>query len=366
MKRAALVGAGLLVGALAAAWALRAAPLSEVAAALAAADPAALLLPAGIFLGQQALRAWRQAVLVRASAPGHRFGASHAILCVSFFFVNTLPARLGEAIRPALLHRVCGLGWGAALAVVLAERAVDLGAMFVLLGVLAWRAPALAAVPGWSEAVRPLVALGLPLVLGALGALVFGGEAAVAALHRRLPGLPPRLLGLLRTLAAGFATLRDRRRAAAVLALTGATWALTAALYPATAAALGFGHRLSWADGLGVLGAIMAGMALPAAPGFAGTYEAAVLAGLAAHGIAGPAPVAPGGPSADAAALAFALLVHWGVFLVQSATAALSAFAPDFRGGALRGAWSAAGPGATGGATGGGVAEGAQPPLPQG
>jgi uncharacterized protein (TIRG00374 family) len=361
MRRAALIGAGLLVGALAAAWALRAAPLPEVARALAAADPLALLLPAALFLGQQALRAYRQAVLVRASAPAHRFGESHAILCVSFFFVNTLPARLGEALRPALLHRVSGLGWGAALAVVLAERAVDLGAMFVLLGVLAWRAPAFAAVPGWSTAVRPLVAVGLPLVLLALGGLIFGGEAAVSALG---PRLPARLRALLHALAAGFGALRDRRRAATVLALTVATWALTAALYPATAAALGFGERLSWADGLGVLGAIMAGMALPAAPGFAGTYEAAVLAGLAAHGIHGPAPVVPGGPSADAAALAFALLVHWGIFLVQSATAAISAFAPAFRGGALRGAWADARPGTPGGATGGGVAEGAQPPLP--
>ena len=65
----------------------------------------------------------------------------------------------------------------------------------------------------------------------------------------------------------------------------------------------------------------MVGMALPAAPGFAGTYEAAVRGALALYGVVGDATVVPGGPTLDAIALAFALVMHWWVHIVQSSTA---------------------------------------------
>ena len=53
--------------------------------------------------------------------------------------------------------------------------------------------------------------------------------------------------------------------------------------------------------------------------GFA--YEAAVRAGLALYGLVGSAPVSPGGPTLDATAVAYALVMHWWMNLVQSVTA---------------------------------------------
>jgi hypothetical protein len=66
----------------------------------------------------------------------------------------------------------------------------------------------------------------------------------------------------------------------------------------------------------------MLGMALPAAPGFAGTYEAFARAGLALYGVAGDVRLAgPTSPTLDGLAIAFVLTIHWGTHLVQSATA---------------------------------------------
>ncbi|MEC7946122.1 MAG: hypothetical protein VX265_01060, partial [Myxococcota bacterium] len=104
---------------------------------------------------------------------------------------------------------------------------------------------------------------------------------------------------------------------AAITALTGLTWALTGLMYPALARAFGIGGLIGFGEGVGVLSITMLGMAVPAAPGFAGTYEAFVRGALALFGVSGIA----GTANLDAVAVAFALTMHWWIFLVQASTA---------------------------------------------
>jgi uncharacterized membrane protein YbhN (UPF0104 family) len=117
------------------------------------------------------------------------------------------------------------------------------------------------------------------------------------------------------------ATLRDPARLLRVLALTGLTWLLTALLYLLVARAFGLGDLLDLGEAFGLLGMTMAGMAVPSAPGMAGTYEAALRAALALFGLSGPEPLAPGGPSRDALAVAYTLVYHWGINGVQALSA---------------------------------------------
>ncbi|MCB9791736.1 MAG: flippase-like domain-containing protein [Alphaproteobacteria bacterium] len=327
---------GLLVGAVTLALALWGVPLRALGEALAALEWGWLLPIAGVFLLQQALRAWRQALIVRALAPASRWWDNLGILCMSFLCINLLPARLGEVVRPYLLMRKEGLSLGAGFGAVFVERLVDLSAvLFILQAVLLGaELPAHTLEMGsYSVDVNALarglgVGAVLPLSLGVL-ALLIGGERVVALARRVGEGAVARLpegriagwlargvgaaLGLAEGFVAGLSALRQPRRFAGVLGLTAVTWVSTGFMYVALAQALDIGQLIGWLEGMGVLVITMLGTTAPAPPGFAGVYEAACRGALALFGVTGG--------DLDARALAFALVMHWWVFLVQAVTA---------------------------------------------
>lgn len=330
------IGLGLLIGGIALSFALVGAPLAEVAAGIRGADPAWVALTGLTFLVQQALRAWRQALLLQGRHPGLSLRSSLSILCISFFFINSLPARLGELVRPLLLLEREGVPLGGGFALLVVERAVDLCAMCLMLGALLWLAPVPEA--GFTvgdrhvalpQLARGAVGLTLPLALIGLIAALFYGEPLWRALSARLPaeapGLRGRLLGAVRGIGGDFtaatAALASPRRIAGVLALTAATWGTTALMYPMLARAFGIEGFIGLREGWGLLGVAMASLALPAAPGFAGTYEAFLVGGLRLFGVAGPGRAPGSALSLDAIALAYALTMHWWVHGVQSASA---------------------------------------------
>jgi len=329
------VAVGLLVGAVALVLALWGVPLADVGHALADLHLPWLIPVAALFLVQQALRALRQMVILRARYPRHTFRTSLSVLCIGFFFVNTLPARLGEVVRPILLAEREDIPLGAGFAMVVVERAVDLVAMGVMVSVLAWLVPAPEALTQLAPGVdlvafgRSMVGVAVPTVVaGLLALLLFGGHAVDLGARLtsrwstgRLAPLRSRVLSFARHFVSGVDAVRQPARLASILGLTAATWGLTGFMYPALAHGLGIGHAIDYTAGMGLLGVTMLGMALPAAPGFAGTYEAAVRAGLALYDIAGTAPVRPGGPTLDATAVAYALVMHWWIHITQSATA---------------------------------------------
>ncbi len=330
------IGLGLLIGGLGLLFALAGAPLDEVIDGVRAADPGWVALTGLTFLVQQALRAWRQVLLLQGRYPRFGLRSSLSVLCISFFFINSLPARLGELARPLLLLEREGVPFGAGFALMVVERAVDLCAMCLMLGALVWIAPVPeagfqvggAAVP-LQQLARGAVGLTLPLVVGGLTIALLWGAPIWRAISDRLPaeapGLRGRLLRAARSMGGDFTAattaLASPSRIAGVLALTAATWGTTALMYPMLARAFGIEGFIGLREGWGLLGVAMASLALPAAPGFAGTYEAFLIGGLRLFGVAGPA-AAPGSAlSLDAVALAYALTMHWWVHLVQSASA---------------------------------------------
>jgi len=333
-SRSRAIGLGIVVGGLALALALWGVPLREVGTAMATARPGWLLAVAVVFLVQQLLRAWRQQVLVRVVAPHHSYRTSLSVLCISFFFINTLPARLGELTRPLLLLERDDVPLGAGVATVFLERAVDLLATFVMLAlvVLVLDLPTTVVTVGDTEVDvmrwgRTAAATAIPLVVAGTLAVVWLGPRlllALAPLAAR-PGWLGRIAGTLVAASEGFvealAVFRQPSRVALVAGLTVATWALTIGMYPLMGLALGLGERVDYAGGLVILAISMIGMILPAAPGFAGTYEAAVRVGLALIGVAGVGLLPGTETSLDAVAVAYALCFHWWIYVVQAATA---------------------------------------------
>jgi uncharacterized protein (TIRG00374 family) len=291
------------------------------------------LLPIGaIFLLQQVLRAWRQQVLLEGVHPGLRFRNSYAILCISFFFINTLPLRIGETLRPILLREREDVPLGAGFGMVFVERAIDFMAVLAMLGLVLIVLP----LPSWEipigDSRLPLADLLRHLSLGTLPVLVLlpaflaifpGASLRVAQAAARgvgrlpLPSLLERAtrngLRFAEAFIGSVQVLRSPRRMIAVLALTALTWSVSAWMYVMLAHALGIGALIHYFEGMGVLVVTMLGMAVPSPPGFAGVYEAFGRGALALFGVRGG--------ELDGVAVAYVLIIHWWQYGVQSTTA---------------------------------------------
>ena len=113
-------------------WALQGQPIADVWTRIAAADWWLLGLVGIIFTVQQILRSHRQMRIVRSTSPNHQFSTSFYILCISFFFINILPLRMGEIMRPVLLLEKEDMPMGSGLAVVFVERIIDLISAMVM------------------------------------------------------------------------------------------------------------------------------------------------------------------------------------------------------------------------------------------
>ncbi|MEC7985318.1 MAG: lysylphosphatidylglycerol synthase transmembrane domain-containing protein [Myxococcota bacterium] len=286
---------GLLLGITGMWWATKGVHWEVVESYVKNIKPFYVILLAVLFMVQQLLRAYRQQLLL----PKIRYRSSLMVLCIGFFFINTLPVRMGEITRPLLLKSKEEIPLSASFAMVFTERILDLiSAFFMALLVLSY-----AQIPmieeNWLARIPQLARWFIPLLIFVLFVLFFAG----GWLEARLP------MFLRTRLNPFFATLRMQRKSIVkILLLTVLIWGGTPLMFLSGAMALG--GDLSYIQGFGILGFTMLGMAAPNAPGFVGTYEAAFVSGLSIFGFS------------DANFnIAFAFLFHSWVYIVQSTSA---------------------------------------------
>jgi uncharacterized protein (TIRG00374 family) len=323
------VALGLVIGALFLALALWGVPLDQVGDAITHVDSAWLAVAAVLWGVQYLLRAWRQLVLIQPLAPNTTFRTQLAITLVGFFCVNTFPARLGEGVRPYLFYERDQVPFGAGLGLVFVERIIDFAALLVAmllvvvyadlpdrrLDLFGKNVPVVELARAAAITVLPPIVLGV-VALAAFGARALAlGERIVAWIESRIA--VPRLHRVLRLLlnfagsfVDGVASLREPRRLVVIVFLTAVLFLAMAAFTWALACAFHFQEWIHLGEAMGVLGITMFGIALPAPPGFAGVFEAAVRAALAVFGVSGT--------DLAARALAFALVFHWAPYLLLS------------------------------------------------
>lgn len=309
---------GLIIGGVALAWALNGVPMADLWSELKSANMSWMILVAIMFMTQQVIRAIRQMLIIQAKYPEHRFRDSFAILCIGFFFINTLPARIGELVRPLLLKRD-GIPYGNGLALIFTERTIDLCAALVMFTATFGQLKGEALNHPVILSSQQLVVVLLPVLLFALICFVF-----IAPRFRdRIEALGK--LALLRPLVPfivdfvdAMAYLKPKRLAWIVL-LTILTWSLTGWMTLAGLAAFDLHHGRTFLDGIGILAFTMLGMAAPSAPGFAGAYEAAVIFGCMSLGM-----------NATVRVTAFAIAFHWWIHLVQSLSALVYCTHPHY------------------------------------
>jgi uncharacterized protein (TIRG00374 family) len=268
------LGIGLSVAATA--IAVAAVDISRTAAVMARLDPRWLLPPLAILVVQFVVRAARWSLLLRAIAGRPvPFRTIVTPLLVGYLGNVALPGRAGEVARTVLVSRRERLPIASVGATVLVERIIDLTALLALgLVVLGSRLPS-----GAAGAMLALPAAMVALLLGARHGHQLVEEVAARTTHRRLVGAVTATVSQFAH-AVRALPIRSLLVAAAVSTLA---WAADAAVWWFAARSIGIELAPHIAIALS-LGAVL-GTALPAAPGYLGTYELAALGAAAAVGV---------------------------------------------------------------------------------
>ena len=262
-----------------------------------------LLATGALFLIQQYIRAYRQMLLLRSRFPQHDYRTSLSSLCIGFFFINTLPIRMGEVVRPIQLQAQENIPLSNGFAMVFTERIIDLVAALVMfLIVIGYADFQITDDPTTMTVIKHgqnLAIFGLPILLFLL--LIFD--------KKYIKWVPVGKSFLIQFTEA-IEAQRKQGRLLTISLLTVVTWGLTGFMYVTAAHAFGVQDQIGYVEGIGVLAFTMIGMAAPNAPGFAGVYEASFMAALALFGC-----------TDENVNFAMAFTFHWWIYLIQSATA---------------------------------------------
>jgi glycosyltransferase 2 family protein len=239
-------------------------------------DLAPLVLALAVYAAVTLIRGWRwHRVLLRAGI-AHRRTDAFGLVVVGYMGNNVLPARGGELLRVLLMAQRAHARKRDVLGSVIAERLVDVVVvvgLFTLMTVIG-----LAGAPtGW----RPVA---FALGLGALGVAILG---VTVALRRR--GRFQRAADLLRPFVRA-SHLLIGRVGAALVAVTALMWLFEGTIYWLVGQSLNVDVAL--VEGMFLVVLLSFVGVIPAAPGYLGTFDAALLFGLEAVGVTGGEAVA--------------------------------------------------------------------------
>ena len=249
-------------------------------------------------------RRWRRLLAPVARLPLPTVAAS---LLVGYLANNVLPARLGELVRSHHLGDRTDVSRASVLGTVVVERVVDTGVLVTI---------ASAAI--LVLAVRGVVASAVLLGLALTGLLV--AALALALLAHRLPWAGrvvaaaerwPAVVQVASRLRGGLAVAGRPSTMAAAIGWSLAAWGVTIVAFVVAGQAIGV--ELTWGQAALLAAGVALVTAIPAGPGYIGTYELAAVEIAKAVGV-------PADP-----AFALALLVH-AVVLAVTTVGGVTAF----------------------------------------
>jgi uncharacterized membrane protein YbhN (UPF0104 family) len=240
----------------------------------------------GLYALATVLRGERWLRLLRGA--GARLGRrdAYALTTVGYMGNNALPARAGDILKAVLSSRESGATTTDGFGTLVAERLLDAAALVIVFAVLVATLHLPLGVSGWQ-----LALVGAALAVACAAAAFLGRDTGAG---RRMLELAARLLAPTRRLwsVAG----------GGLLALSVALWLVEGSVYAVLGAVAGL--HLSLVEGLYVMALANLVALVPAAPGYVGTFDAAVI--LAVRLVAG---------GTHAAALAYVVVVRFVLFV---------------------------------------------------
>jgi uncharacterized protein (TIRG00374 family) len=261
--------------------------LRQLTAALRSAHYPLLVLAAVLQVSTLLVRAWRWQYLFEPIQPIRLLPLLSAT-AVGFLANMVLPAHAGEVVRAYVLSRREAVSAMTVLTTIVVERAMDIVIMLViLLAVLIFANIRLELIPVTAH-LRTVGYVCLLVGVGLVSGLWFF-RSQTARMLQKLSGYLPqqwqhRLRSTWASFVLGLQVFHKGRHVVAMLVLSLLLWSIIA--FSNVCVFYAFGLRLPLIAAFLVLGMQMLGVAIPAAPGFIGTFHAAVVAGLAVFEVA--------------------------------------------------------------------------------
>ena len=233
----------------------------------------------------QALRSYRWGVILEPMEKISQF-TLFAVTSVGFLAIAAIPARIGELARPYLIAKRSSIKMSSALGTIIVERVLDsLAVLTITVAVFI-----LQDLPSWMFKSGILFFSVTMLVIACMIGLIWRRERAVKIIDRILRWLPGKLAQkvnhVIHHFIDGFQVITDVNRLLYLLLLSAVVWLVdVAAIYTLL---LAFGFHLPVLAAFVVMVILIAGIAIPTAPGFIGNWHYACILGLSLFGIAKP------------------------------------------------------------------------------
>ena len=239
------------------------------------------------------LRAIRWRPILHSVVPKLPYGPLWRSTAIGMMVNNVVPARAGELARAFALSRERpDVPFSASFASLAVDRLYD-GVVLIGLMVLAMFDPIFpnGTMVGPVTLLRVIGGFSAVIAIGVLGILAIAyfpdriERLFEVVVGRVAPATEARGIAFIRSFTAGLGVLRHPRRALVVLWWTVVHWVLNGLAFWIAFKAVGIDLPIS--AGMFLQGLVAIGVALPAAPGFFGIFEAAGKSGLAIYGIPG-------------------------------------------------------------------------------
>ena len=245
----------------------------------------------------QALRSYRWGVILQPLGKISQL-TLFAVTSVGFLAIAAIPARIGELARPYLIAQKSPIKMSSALGTIIVERVLDsLAVLTITVAVLIWQND----LPSWMIKSGIIFFILTMAMIALVAGLVWRRETAVGIIDRILRRVPGKLAQavhkVIHHFIDGFQVITDVKRLFYLLILSALVWLVdVAAIY---ALLLAFGFDLPALAAFVVMVILIAGIAIPTAPGFIGNWHYACILGLSLFGVARPE------------AFSFALVYHF-------------------------------------------------------
>jgi hypothetical protein len=245
----------------------------------------------------QALRSYRWGVILQPLGKISQL-TLFAVTSVGFLAIAAIPARIGELARPYLIAQKSPIKMSSALGTIVVERVLDsLAVLTITVAVLILQDD----LPSWMIKSGVIFFILTMAMIALVAGLVWRRETAVGIIDRILRWIPGKLAQtvhkVIHHFIDGFQVITDVKRLFYLLILSAVVWLVdVAAIY---ALLLAFDFNLPALAAFVVMVILIAGIAIPTAPGFIGNWHYACILGLSLFGVARPE------------AFSFALVYHF-------------------------------------------------------
>jgi len=244
----------------------------------------------------QTLRSYRWGIILEPLEKISQF-TLFAVTSVGFLAIAAIPARIGELARPYLIAKKSSIKMSSALGTIIVERVLDSLAILTITIVVLL----LQDLPSWMIKSGMLFFVMTMLMIAFIIGLIWRRDAAVKIIDRflrRLPGkLAPKVNNVIHHFIDGFQVITNVKRLLYLLFLSAVVWLVDVAVIYALL--LAFGFNLPILAPFVVMIVLVAGIAIPTAPGFIGNWHYACILGLSLFSVAKPE------------AFSFALVYHF-------------------------------------------------------